>query len=106
MTDTPDRSVLPEAEVRQWAADHHPWAVGTGGDRLLRTFEFENFSDAMKFMAKVEPTAERLDHHPEWRNVYDKVWVELTTHDSAGVTALDLELGEAMNAAAHTLGAA
>ena len=60
----------------------------------------------MKFMAKVEPAAERLNHHPEWRNVYNKVWVELTTHDSGGVTALDLELGEAMNAAAHELGAA
>ena len=106
MTETPDRSVLSADEVRRWAADHHPWAVGTGDDRLLRTFEFADFGDAMKFMAKVEPAAERLNHHPEWRNVYNKVWVELTTHDSGGVTALDLELGEAMNTAAHELGAA
>lgn len=105
MTETPDRSVLPADDVRQWAADHHPWAVGTGGDRLLRTFEFSDFGGAMRFMAAVEPTAERLNHHPEWRNVYNKVWVELTTHDLDGVTALDLELGDAMNAAAHDLGA-
>jgi 4a-hydroxytetrahydrobiopterin dehydratase len=106
MTENPDRSVLSADEVRRWAADHRPWAVGTGDDRLLRTFEFADFGDAMKFMAKVEPAAERLNHHPEWRNVYNKVWVELTTHDSGGVTALDLELGEAMNTAAHELGAA
>lgn len=105
MPDSPDRSVLPADDVRRWAADHHPWSVGTGGDRLLRTFEFSDFAGAMRFMAAVEPTADRLDHHPDWRNVYNKVWVELTTHDSDGVTALDLELGDAMDSAARKLGA-
>jgi 4a-hydroxytetrahydrobiopterin dehydratase len=92
-------------DVRKWAADHHPWAVGTGSDRLLRTFKFADFGGAMRFMAKVEPVIDRLDHHPEWRNVQRRVWVELTTHDAEGVTAVDLELGEAMNVAAHELGA-
>ncbi|MCP4436600.1 MAG: 4a-hydroxytetrahydrobiopterin dehydratase [Actinomycetia bacterium] len=105
MSDSDKREVLSADDVRTWAAEHHPWAVGTGGDRLLRTFIFEDFGEAMKFMAKVEPVAEQLNHHPEWRNVYNKVWIELTTHDSGGITALDLELGEAMNAAAHQLGA-
>lgn len=99
------RARLSDEDVRQWAAEHHPWAVGAGSDRLLRTFRFEDFGGAMKFMAKVEPVAERLDHHPEWRNVQRTVWVELTTHDVGGITAADLALGAAMNEAAHELGA-
>ncbi len=109
MTDTssdkPSRERLSDDSLRKWAAAHHPWAVGTGSDRLLRTFKFADFSAAMQFMAKVAPVADRLDHHPEWQNVYNKVWVELTTHDVDGVTELDLELAEAMNSAAQALGA-
>jgi 4a-hydroxytetrahydrobiopterin dehydratase len=103
--DTPSRDRLSADELRDWAAAHHPWAVGTGSDRLLRTYKFADFSSAMKFMAKVSPVADELDHHPEWRNVYSTVWVELTTHDAGGVTGFDLALAEAMNRAAHELGA-
>ncbi|MEZ5267040.1 MAG: 4a-hydroxytetrahydrobiopterin dehydratase [Microthrixaceae bacterium] len=99
--DGPSREVLSDDAIRKWAANHHPWAVGTGSDRLLRTFQFEDFGDAMKFMAKVAPTADKMDHHPEWENVYNRVSVELTTHDAGGVTQADLELAEAMSAAAH-----
>jgi 4a-hydroxytetrahydrobiopterin dehydratase len=99
------RQPLPADELRQWAADHHPWAVGTGSDRLLRTFTFDSFGDAMRFMAAVAPDIERLDHHPEWQNVQNQVWVELTTHDAGGVTARDLELAEAMDRAASRVGA-
>ncbi|MCB1010984.1 MAG: 4a-hydroxytetrahydrobiopterin dehydratase [Microthrixaceae bacterium] len=104
--DGPSREVLSDDAIRKWAANHHPWAVGTGSDRLLRTFQFEDFGDAMKFMAKVAPTADKMDHHPEWENVYNRVSVELTTHDAGGVTQADLELAEAMNAAAHEVGTA
>lgn len=103
-SDRPDRRKLPAEELRTWAAAHHPWAVGTGSDRLLRTFTFESFGDAMRFMAAVAPEIERLDHHPEWQNVYNQVWVELTTHDAGGVTEMDLALAEAMDAAAHSVG--
>ena len=51
-------------------------------------------------MARVAPLADRLDHHPEWRNVYDRVDVELTTHSAGGLTQLDFELAEAMDALA------
>ncbi|MCZ7630653.1 MAG: 4a-hydroxytetrahydrobiopterin dehydratase [Microthrixaceae bacterium] len=50
------------------------------------------------------PTADELDHHPVWENVYDRVSVELSTHDVGGITELDLRLAEAMNAAAHEVG--
>jgi 4a-hydroxytetrahydrobiopterin dehydratase len=99
-TDRPGREPLPAEELRQWAAAHHPWAVGTGSDRLLRTFTFDSFGDAMRFMAAIAPEIERLDHHPEWQNVVNQVWVELTTHDAGGVTARDLALADAMDSAA------
>lgn len=102
--DPPARDRLSDDEVRRWASHHHPWAVGTGSDRLLREFRFESFGDAMKFMAKVAATADELDHHPTWENVYDRVSVELSTHDVGGVTDLDLTLAIAMNDAAHEIG--
>lgn len=70
------------------------------GDRLVRRFEFANFVEAFGFMASVALVAEKLDHHPEWKNVYGKVDVELTTHDAGGITARDFELAERMNALA------
>lgn len=101
---SPGRDKLSDDAIRKWAAQHHPWSVGTGSDRLLREFRFAGFGDAMRFMATVARTVEELDHHPVWENVYDRVSVELTTHDAGGVTELDLRLAEAMNAAAHEVG--
>jgi 4a-hydroxytetrahydrobiopterin dehydratase len=76
----------------------------TGSDRLERTFEFEDFNGAMMFMARVAHVADTLDHHPQWENVYNKVWVQLSTHDANGVTGFDLALADAMNAAAKAVG--
>ncbi|MCO5316932.1 MAG: 4a-hydroxytetrahydrobiopterin dehydratase [Microthrixaceae bacterium] len=99
--EAPRRERLSDDDLRSWAADHHPWAVGTGSDRLLREYRFESFGAAMRFMAKVAPVADELDHHPKWENVHDRVTVELSTHDRGGVTELDLELAGAMDRAAH-----
>lgn len=66
-------------------------------EKLTRLFVFEGFREAMAFMAKVAEVAEEMNHHPEWRNVYNKVWVELTTHDAGHVTELDYQLAEAMD---------
>jgi 4a-hydroxytetrahydrobiopterin dehydratase len=67
------------------------------GDRLVRTFVFRDFVAAFGFMAKVALVAERMNHHPEWRNVWNRVEVELTTHDAKGITARDFELAHAMD---------
>jgi 4a-hydroxytetrahydrobiopterin dehydratase len=67
---------------------HDPQRGGT----LTREFLFEDFAQAFGFMAQVALAAERLNHHPEWSNVYNRVSVTLTTHDAQGLTALDLEL--------------
>jgi 4a-hydroxytetrahydrobiopterin dehydratase len=60
------------------------------GDKLVADFKFQDFVGAFGFMTKLALVAERLDHHPEWTNVYNRVHLELTTHDSKGITELDV----------------
>jgi len=68
-------------------------------DKLVKIFEFNNFVEAFGFMTKVAIIAEKMDHHPNWSNVYNKVSIELSTHDAGGiVTAKDRELAKAIDA--------
>jgi 4a-hydroxytetrahydrobiopterin dehydratase len=73
------------------------WSEVQGRDAITRTFIFADFSEAFGFMTRAALVAEKLDHHPEWFNVYDKVEVTLATHDAGGVTERDVALAEAMN---------
>lgn len=66
-------------------------------DRLVREIRFRSFSEAFGWMARVALVAEKLDHHPDWSNVYALVRVELTTHDAGGLTELDFRLARAMD---------
>ncbi len=66
-------------------------------DRLTKTFTFADFSEAWGWMTRVALASEKLDHHPEWSNVYRTVEVELSTHDAGGITALDVELALQMD---------
>jgi 4a-hydroxytetrahydrobiopterin dehydratase len=68
------------------------------GDALVREFRFRDFSEAWGFMSRCALAAERMDHHPEWSNVWNRVSVRLTTHDAGGLTEKDTALAEAMNA--------
>jgi 4a-hydroxytetrahydrobiopterin dehydratase len=70
------------------------------GDRIARSFSFPDFVTAFGFMAEIALVAERMNHHPEWFNVYGTVKVELSTHDAGGITELDFELALAMNKSA------
>jgi len=77
------------------------WRVAEGQrDAITCTYRFEDFNAAFGFMTRVALLAEKLDHHPEWFNVYNRVEVVLTTHDADGVTALDVQLATFMNQAA------
>lgn len=76
------------------------WHVAEGRDALTKTFTFKNFNQAFGFMTRVALWAEKLDHHPEWSNVYKTVEVTLTTHDAGGLTELDVKLATRMDAAA------
>ena len=73
------------------------WKSVEGRDAIARSFAFMNFNEAFAFMTRAALLAEKLDHHPEWFNVYNKVDVTLSTHDAGGVTELDIKLAEAMN---------
>jgi len=69
------------------------------GDKLHRELEFADFVTAFGFMTRVALVAERMNHHPEWSNVYNKVIVELTTHDAGGISDRDFELAQAIETA-------
>lgn len=67
------------------------------GDAIAKTFNFKNFVQAFGWMTQVAMHAEKLNHHPEWSNVYKTVEVALTTHDADGLTALDAKLAQKMD---------
>ena len=73
------------------------WGEAAGRDAITKKFIFEDFNAAFGFMTRAALVAEKLDHHPEWFNVYKTVDVTLATHDAGGVTELDIKLAEAMN---------
>jgi len=89
------------AEARKQALGGLPgWNEVQGRDAIGKTFIFKDFNEAFGFMTRAAMAAEKMDHHPEWRNVYKTVEVVLSTHDAGGVTALDVELANTMNAIA------
>ena len=69
-------------------------------DMITKVFRFEDFAEAFAWMTRIAIIADKMDHHPEWFNVYNRVDVTLTTHDASGVTEKDRALAEAMEAAA------
>jgi 4a-hydroxytetrahydrobiopterin dehydratase len=73
------------------------WSEVAGRDAITKTFTFKDFNQAFGFMTRAALVAEKMDHHPEWFNVYKTVEVTLSTHDADGVTKLDVELAEAMD---------
>jgi 4a-hydroxytetrahydrobiopterin dehydratase len=75
----------------------HGWSEVKGRDAINKKFVFADFNQAFGFMARVALTAEKLDHHPEWFNIYKTVEVTLSTHDAGGLTELDVKLAEAMD---------
>ena len=76
------------------------WSAAEGRDAIVKTFKFKDFNAAWGFMTRVALAAEKLDHHPEWFNVYNRVEVLLATHDVDGVSELDVTLAKVMDAAA------
>jgi len=96
------RALLTKAEVSAALAALDGWTVA--GGKLHKTFRFPAFVEAFGFMASVALVAEAMNHHPEWSNVYDRVVVDLTTHDAGGLTQLDLDLAARMDTLANGAG--
>ena len=86
------------SEARRSALSHlRGWSEAGGRDAISKKFVFADFNQAFGFMTRAALIAEKLDHHPEWFNVYKTVDVTLSTHDAGGVTELDIKLAEAMD---------
>ena len=73
------------------------WERVSGRNAIARKFEFKDFNAAFAFMTRVALLAEKMDHHPEWSNVWNRVDVTLATHSAGGLTELDVKLAEAMD---------
>ena len=89
------RALLTDAEIDAAVAELEGWE--RRGDYLHVEAEFADFATAFGFMASVAVVAERANHHPEWSNVYNRVTIDLTTHDVGGLTANDVELAGKIN---------
>ena len=88
---------LDDATRNALAARLPGWRLADGRDALQKTFKFADFSEAFGFMTRAALVAEKMDHHPEWSNVWNRVDVTLSTHSAGGLTELDVKLAEAMD---------
>lgn len=93
-----DRRKLSEQEVRSGLAEAPGWSLD--GVHIARELVFKDFVEAFSFITRVALVAERMDHHPEWSNIYKTVRIRLSTHDAGGITALDFELAKKIDALA------
>ena len=89
--------LLDDGERRRLADDLPQWRPAEGRDALARSFRFAGFGQAFAFMTRVALVAERLNHHPEWTNVYNRVDILLTTHDCGGLSDKDVALAGAID---------
>jgi 4a-hydroxytetrahydrobiopterin dehydratase len=90
------RAKLTDTEISAGFKALAGWKPAAGA--ITKEFKFADFSAAFGFMARVALAAEKMDHHPDWTNVYNRVEIKLSTHDAGGVTALDLELAKKIEA--------
>ena len=87
---------LTDVEISNQLEELSGWTVEN--EKLHKEFQFDSFVEAFGFMAQVALIAESMNHHPEWFNVYNRVTVDLATHDAGGISALDFELAKRVDA--------
>ncbi|HEU4430008.1 MAG TPA: 4a-hydroxytetrahydrobiopterin dehydratase [Myxococcota bacterium] len=93
------RPLLSNEQLAAALRDLTGWELRAG--KLHRELAFADFSEAFAFMTRVALAAEKLDHHPDWSNVWNRVVIDLSTHDSGGITQRDLELAKKIESAAR-----
>jgi 4a-hydroxytetrahydrobiopterin dehydratase len=91
---------LSDEERKAALATLQGWSLAEGREAISKQFQFKNFNAAFAFMTRVAMMAEKLDHHPEWFNVYRTVDVTLATHEAGGLTMLDIKLATFMDSIA------
>jgi 4a-hydroxytetrahydrobiopterin dehydratase len=92
---------LTEAEIADAVVQLPAWTIHAG--KLHRKYQFPDFAHAFGFMATAAPLIERMNHHPEWSNVYNRVNVDLSTHDAGGITQKDVDLAVLLESIAKKL---
>eukprot|EP01031_Cornospumella_fuschlensis_P029007 gene29007-35012_t len=98
LSSTPKLLNQAERDIFLPAIAQNGWKVQAKRDAIEKKYEFRDFKDAFAFMTQVAEHAERLQHHPEWFNVYNRVEVVLSTHDCGGLSSLDIDMANAMDA--------
>ncbi len=88
---------LSDTEREAALAELDGWVLVDGRDAMTKTFSFKNFNEAFGWMSRVAMAAEKMDHHPEWFNVYKTVEVTLATHSVGGLSSLDIKLAKMMD---------
>ena len=88
-------SLLEKNQLDYFIEKNPSWVIDN--KTIKKEFKFNNFIDAFGFMSKVAILSEKMDHHPNWQNVYNKVRIELTTHDKGGITTNDLKIAESID---------
>jgi len=88
-------TVATEVQIKEFITQNENW--GLKNNKLHREFKFANFIEAFGFMTQVALIAERSNHHPEWFNVYNKVVIDLTTHEAGGISERDFDLAKQMD---------
>ena len=91
---------LTDAARREALKALSSWSEVAGRDAIRRSFKFKSFTDAFAFMTRVALMAEKMDHHPEWFNVYNRVDITLSTHDAGGLSERDIKLAKLIDSAA------
>ena len=88
-------SLLKEEQLNHFLESNPSWIIYK--NTIKKEFQFNNFIDAFGFMSKVALLSEKMDHHPNWQNTYNKVTIELTTHDQGGITTNDVNLAKSID---------
>jgi len=86
---------LSESDIEEEVKKLSGWSVKN--DKLHKEFQFDNFNQAFGFMTRAAMEIEKMNHHPEWFNVYNRITIELTTHDLGGITKNDVNLARILN---------
>ena len=93
-------SLIEQTKLNKFAEKNPSWIVDN--KTIKKEFQFANFIDAFGFMSKVALLSEKMNHHPNWQNTYNKVKIELTTHDKGGITINDINLAESIDKLLNT----
>ena len=93
-------SLIEKNQLDSFIEKNPSWIIDN--KTIKKEFKFENFIEAFGFMSKVALLSEKIDHHPDWQNIYNKVKINLTTHDEGGITTNDIKLAESIDKLINT----